>query len=324
MRRIAVPLAFIVAAIALPAVSFASAGAAKHQPVTAIRFPVNFEGHLTGKIIYLNRFAGMEPDFDILSRVVIEGTIHSKSEPAMTLILDSFIENFQTETQPVLPDLLHPNQELSYTLGGFFSGDALVLGPGGSVLYAGHLYVEALISPACINQLPSCNKQSEANHMLLDSVVGQGVARRGRMELRSLFFLKVSGKIRGTVWGKLWLPRRARALLRHGSGHLSAQRVLTEFSLAKPPQKGTSGGIKGGKGFCLPGGKHCTGTGHVGTPPPTSKHTNSSAGSTTSSRPPWMAPLGGALIGLAFVLLGIYFWQSRKNPVSRKKPAAHP
>lgn len=317
MKRV-LPLLVVLASLAvLPQVGHAAAPRSNASTVKTPKFPVNFRGHLTGKIVYFKYFAGMEPDFDILSRVVLEGTIRSPSAPPMTLVLDSYIENFQTETQPVLPDLIHPNVSLSYQLGGFFSGESLILAPNNKTLYTGSLYIEALISPSCLVNSPACKKSgSEPNHMLLYELAGQGAARGGILMLRSYFLLNKKGQISGSVYGQAKIPQAARTLLRSGSGHLPGKKVLKLVHLAKPAQIGKGGTGKPGRGFCLPGGHHCTSNGQTGTPPPGYKPPKTSPGSgnttaTTSSRPGWMAPLGGALIGLAVILLLVFFWQQR-------------
>jgi hypothetical protein len=143
-----------------------------------------FSARLTGNTIYAN-FAGFEPDFDPIVRIIIATQAHAKGLPPLHLLLDAYIERFQSDTQPVLPDLIHPKVALSTTLGGFFSGKAMIVGPENQILFTGSLLAEALINPYCMTVTskvapPPCRKETQ--HMVVD-MVGQGVAKGGHFTL---------------------------------------------------------------------------------------------------------------------------------------------
>ena len=81
----------------------------------AVVAPVNAEagdrlrGSLHGKIVQAG-LSGFEPDFDRIDRVIIAATLHDTGTaptalPDSMLVLSTYLENFQPDTTPVLPDL---------------------------------------------------------------------------------------------------------------------------------------------------------------------------------------------------------------------------
>lgn len=291
MRRILLwPLLYLALAALLPTLSpvaqAGTAASAGHASPEAAA-PHSFSGKFTGKVIYFSP-AGFEPDFDLINRAIFETTVTSKSLPPMTLILDAYLENFQVDTTPVLPDLIHPKKLVSSSLGGFFSGKAIIVGPKNRALFVGTMLAEAFIRPQGIQ------------HMILVQLTGQGSAAGGSGRLYSVFSAYKNFGVNGTLYGTLNIPRAAVAALHHGSSRLTAKQVLTDFQVQKPAQRGTTANGTRSKGYCFQG--HCTnqkpGTHHTGS----RTHTASAGG-----RPAWMTILGIALIVLAFVLLGIFF-----------------
>ncbi|HEV3308985.1 MAG TPA: hypothetical protein VG815_00465, partial [Chloroflexota bacterium] len=159
---------------------------------------------------------------------------------------------------------------------------------------------------------------SEEQHMVV-AMYGEGPARGGLMNLRSWFLGNQKLQITaGKIYGSAIIPKKARKILKEGFGHQSINRwfgkyknqILQDFHIPKPIMRGTAGSGSAQPGYCYGHSKLCTnrstsgnGTGTTGgsTPP------------TSSSRPVWMAPLGGSLIGIAFILLAVYFWQERKR-----------
>jgi len=279
-------------------------------------FPVNF----AGSTIYFAP-AGMEPDFDLVDRVIISTRVHTKGLPPLTLILDAYLENFQSDTQPVLPDLIHPNVQLTYTLGGFFSGEAILTGPHDQILYTGEMLAEALISPICLS-LPANTKHppaaclKETQHMEV-YLFGQGPAKGTTMYLRSSFVgnqkLQVTS---GSIYGEAHMVSKVWHILRRGSGRLTTHQVLNDFNVHFPHQMGIGAGAgqTGPKGLACWSG-HCIN--------PTQNQTGTSAGTTTIGlnrriQTPgtgirWTMVLGFALIGLALALLAVYFWQGYRD-----------
>jgi hypothetical protein len=99
----------------------------------------------SGKVVNFD-LSGMEPDFDPLYRVVVTGTLHDQRAaghalPNATLVLSAYLEAFQPDTTPILPDLLHPTQTAT-NLGGFLTGKAALVNRGGHTIYHGDLLSE--------------------------------------------------------------------------------------------------------------------------------------------------------------------------------------
>ena len=59
----------------------------------------------------------------------------------MMLVLSAYLENFQPDTTPLLPDLLHPDRTAT-SLGGFMQGKAALVNRGGRMGYRGSLLAE--------------------------------------------------------------------------------------------------------------------------------------------------------------------------------------
>lgn len=320
MKRLLPLCALLVCGLGLVATPVMASN--KHLPNNLKPPPRNFAAHFSGRVIMLNPAAGFEPDFDRIARTVIEAKVTTHSGLHMTLILDAYIESFQSDTQPVLPDLINVKHLLNTTLGGFFTGRAIMLGPGNKVLYDGTMLAEALIRPICIVQQnnPVC-RGPETQHMILVDMFGKGAAKGGSMRLDSSFLTwPKSFKVAGSLYGNAKVPPAAQKLLRGKPGHLSPKRVLHDFHVSRPPMMGTAGNGRPSSGTCVL--HHCTNVGKSGRPTGAGhqRGSNSNPGSRqqnptgqSSARPAWMAPLGGALIGLAVLLLIVFFWQQRKE-----------
>ena len=318
---------------ALGAVTVALLSTAVPAGATSSAKPVkdNYHASMTGTTIYFSP-AGMEPDFDLINRVIIVTQAHVPGKKPMTLILDMYLESFQTDTQPVLPDLIHPKVALSSTLGGFFSGKAIIVGPHNAILYVGNMLAEALIKPFCMyatSKVPPPACRNEVQHMLV-TLYGQGPAKGGFINLKSAFVgnqkLQVTS---GRIYGTARIPAKAQALLSRGTESLAINstnqkvrtqainQVLHDFQVPRPIMRGTAGSGAPTRGYCFNG--HCTNqrgtsSGGGGTKAPTGTTTVQ-----TSTRPGWMAPLGLALIALALVLLAVYFWQQRKDAAAARR-----
>lgn len=272
----------------------------------------------TGSVVYVNP-AGMEPDFDLINRVIIETRVRTNTGLPMTLILDAYLENFQPDTQPVLPDLTNQKVALSTTLGGFFSGKAIVVGPGNRVLFVGSMLAEALIRPYCLGitgSAPPALCRTEIQHMIV-SLIGQGAAKGGYMgstnsPLKSVFTANQRAQVHGVLYGPASIPARAQRLMRQGTGNLTIAQILHDFQVPHPIMRGGPGSGKQSRGYCFRG--HCTNRpvkGGSGKGSGSGSSGHSTAGP-TSSRPAWMAPTGVALIVVAIVLLGWFFREQRR------------
>jgi len=313
----------VLALVALAVATFGVAG-----PVEAATQPASgFHAHFRGTVIYYNP-AGFEPDFDLISRVIVRTKVRPRFGPAFTLILDSYLESFQTDTQPVLPDLIHQKRLLSSTLGGFLSGKAIVVGRSNRVLFVGDMLAEALIKPICMinGKNPAC--KIETNHMIVN-LVGQGAARGGSMRLKSVFTLNSKFDVAGVVYGDAHIPAAAQAVLRQGTGRLNIHQILHDFHVPRPYQRGTAGNGRPAGGTCIAG--HCTNRSGVvghrqkpssGSGPLSGSHGTRST-SQPSARPAWMAPLGIALIVLALILLAFFFWDQLRARRARTDQASN-
>lgn len=331
MKRVYVSLLAVVLAVfaVAPMVSLAAQLKAVKQK------PANFHATLTGSTVYSN-LSGFEPDFDPIVRIVIIAHAHAKGLPELNLVLDAYIEQFQVDTQPVLPDLIDTNKELSTSLGGFFSGKAMVVGPSNQILFTGSMLAEALIKPVCMYATgkvapPEC--QTETQHMLVD-MTGQRPAKGGSFTLKSIFVGNHALRITsGSLWGTANIPASATKALSRGSGSMAhcqeppskpktpaakkqaaadrkcINQILKDFQVARPAMKGTAGTGKPSHGYCFR--NQCTNAAATGS---SSSGGGTGTGTTVqSSHPVWMAPLGAGLIGLAVILLGFYFWQTRRE-----------
>src|SRR2546423_1000804 len=117
--------------------SIATAGAAAAAP---------YAPSLHGKVVKFG-LSGFEPDFDPIDRVIIAATLHDGRQHGLSdamLVLSAYLENFQPDTTPVLPDLLHPDQTAT-SLGGFLTGKAALVNAAGHVVYRGGLLAEVFL-----------------------------------------------------------------------------------------------------------------------------------------------------------------------------------
>ena len=103
---------------------------------------------LTGKVVQFG-LSGFEPDFDPIDRVVISASLSDRRTgpvalPDSQLVLSAYLENFQPDTTPILPDLLHPNQTAT-SLGGFMQGKAALVNAAGRISYRGSMLAEVFL-----------------------------------------------------------------------------------------------------------------------------------------------------------------------------------
>jgi hypothetical protein len=151
------------------------------------------------------RLAGIEPDGDPLDQVILDTTLSAIGRvPRLHLIVDTYLENFQPDTTPILPDLLHPNQT-AHNLGGFLQGKALITDNAGDVLYLGSFLAEAFLN----NQ----------NHAVMN-LAGSGTAYGTGAILKGTFRLHHDGSLSGYFHGQISLTSAA---LRQVASHASAR-----------------------------------------------------------------------------------------------------
>lgn len=207
-------LALISLQIVAPS-GFAVGAAASTSAATTFEF--------TGKAMNFD-LSGLEPDFDPIYKLVVSGTLHDGRQgdhlPDATLILSAYLEVFQPDTTPVLPDLLHTDQ-VATDLAGFLSGKAALVNRAGRVVYQGSLLAEIF--------------QGNGEHLIVDlSRTPSGSTVR----LQGAITLAQGGGERGTLHALSPLVRDALAV---PAGHApSWQQVIASMSVHKPVMMGTA------------------------------------------------------------------------------------
>jgi hypothetical protein len=177
----------------------------------------------TGKAVNFD-LSGLEPDFDPIYKLAISGTLHDGRQgdhlPDATLILSAYLEVFQPDTTPVLPDLLHTDQ-VATDLAGFLSGKAALVNRGGRVVYQGSLLAEIF--------------QGNGEHLIVDlSRLPSGSTVR----LQGAIMLAQGGGEHGTLQALSPLARQALAV---PVGRASSwQQVIGSMSVHKPVMMGTA------------------------------------------------------------------------------------
>ncbi len=166
------------------------------------------------------RLAGIEPDGDPLDQVVLDTTLHPYAAvPRVHLIVDTYLENFQPDTTPILPDLLHPNQ-VAHNLGGFLQGKALITDNAGDVLYLGSFLAEAFLN--------------NANHAVL-TLDGSGPAYGTRVRMAGTFRLRHDGSLSGSFRGHLPLPLAAlRQVVSHRNARMGPIKAILGTVTVRP------------------------------------------------------------------------------------------
>jgi len=107
--------------------------------------PAGGPASLHGRVVTFAR-NGYEPDGDPVDRVIIAARLHDRRRvpvtlPDTTLVLSTYLENFQTATVPILPDLLQKDVTAT-SLGGFIQGKAALVDDAGHVRYKGGVLAE--------------------------------------------------------------------------------------------------------------------------------------------------------------------------------------
>lgn len=135
-------------ALALVALALVvSAGAAARADSADSQDPV-YAPAVSGSVVRFS-LAGVEPDLDPIDRMIISATLRDtrpsgRALPAGTLILSTYLENFQPQTTPILPDLLN-QQRVATNLGGFLQGKAALVTRAGRVAYRGSVLAETFL-----------------------------------------------------------------------------------------------------------------------------------------------------------------------------------
>jgi hypothetical protein len=182
---------------------------------------------LHGKVVKFG-LSGFEPDFDPIDRVIIAATLHDGRKgglPDAMLVLSAYLENFQPDTTPVLPDLLHPDHTAT-SLGGFLTGKAALVNAAGHIVYRGSLLAEVFLDNSA--------------HMVLDlDDVKAPAAGSPALRLRGAFTLRKDLTLRGGLRavGRPALP----ALAGPRAPAPSWQTIERSLSVPLPRMMGTAG-----------------------------------------------------------------------------------
>jgi hypothetical protein len=215
--RLAASLVCLVLALC-PAAYVVTPGAAAAAP---------YAPSLHGKVVKFG-LSGFEPDFDPIDRVIIAATLHDGRQhglPDAMLVLSAYLENFQPDTTPVLPDLLHPDQTAT-SLGGFLTGKAALVNAAGHVVYRGGLLAEVFLDNSV--------------HLVLDlDDVGAPAAGSPPLRLHGVFTLRKDLTLRG--WLRAAGQPAPAALAVPRAPAPSWQTIERSLSVRLPRMMGTAG-----------------------------------------------------------------------------------
>lgn len=183
---------------------------------------------LRGTAVNFN-LSGLEPDFDPIYKLIVSATLRDRRSKALalpdaTLILSAYIEVFQPDTTPILPDLLHPNQ-VANNLAGFLSGAAALVNAGGKVVYRGSLVGEIF--------------QNSTESLVVDLEPINPAGNAPPVRLQGSIVLHKGGDEGGTLRALTALSRVALAV---PHGPLPTwQAVVAGMSVHTPAMMGTAG-----------------------------------------------------------------------------------
>lgn len=248
----------------------------------------SYASSLTGQVAGF-RLAGIEPDGDPLYQTVLKARLSPAGGfPAVTIVVDSYLENFKPDTTPILPDLLHPRQT-AQNLGGFLQGKALLTDDAGDVLYVGSFLAEAFLD--------------NSNHAVM-RLYGSNPSAAPTVALKGTFRLRKDGSLHGMLAGTLTLPPAARRqLLRHQGATISSAKlksILNTVTVKPHPMMGRA--TSGSSNAPLRTG--------FGQQPAARSSGAPSAGRRIS---PWTVASGIGVI-VSLTLAAYLFWSQRRAP----------
>jgi len=269
---------------------------------------------LHGRVVTFAR-NGYEPDGDPVDRVIIAARLHDRGHipvtlPDTTLVLSTYLENFQTVNVPILPDLLQKDVTAT-SLGGFMQGKAALVDDAGHVRYKGGVLAETFFDNTV--------------HMVAD-MDPQGLpAAVPSLRLSGIFALS-GNKANPRVDGSLRLSRSLSsservALYVARPRPISWQAVVATMHVRYPRMMGTGGAAQ------LPSTASAL---QAATPTAASRQARAPVASgpvrhngprTLTLRQEdggWpIAPLGGVAVALLALVGGGLWWRRRGAPVSR-------
>jgi hypothetical protein len=185
---------------------------------------------LDGRVVHFS-LSGIEPDFDPIDRVIIAARLHNphpsaSALPDTTLVLSTYLENFQPKTMPVLPDLLRQDQ-LATSLGGFMQGKAALVDGLGRVRYRGSVLAEVFLDNTV--------------HAIVD-LDPRGLPAAAPVRLVGAFTLRQDLTLAGTLRpSRAFAPAEVAALRVTHSVPVSWQAIVGSLQVRFPKMMGTGG-----------------------------------------------------------------------------------
>ncbi len=181
--------------------------------------------------------SGFEPDFDPIYNVVLSTTLHDPraAVPDTMLVLSMYLEVFKPDTTPVLPDLLHPNQNAT-NLAGFMQGKAVLVSAAGHIAYRGTVLAEIFLDNTV--------------HVIINLHTDSTQIVSSLLRLSGVFTLYKGGTQTGSLHSNGPLDPAARdALIVARGPAMTWQQALNGVSVAVPRMMGTMGSSgQGGQG----------------------------------------------------------------------------
>lgn len=251
-----------------------------------------YKSSMTGQVAGF-RLAGIEPDGDPLYQTVLKTRLSSSGGmPPVTVVVNSYLENFKPDTTPILPDLLNPGQT-AQNLGGFLQGKALLTDDAGDVLYVGSFLAEAFLD--------------NSNHAVM-RLYGSNLSGPPMAVLKCVFQLRRDGSLHGTLRGTMTLsPAARRQLLQRRGSTISQAKlksILNTVTVKPHPMMGRA--TSGSSNAPLR-----TGFGQQPAP------RNPAARDSGRTISPWTVASGiGVVVSLA--LAAYLFWSQRRGAADSK------
>lgn len=256
--------------------------------------------------------SGMEPDFDPIYTVVISATLHdgrSAQAPRSTgavlpdtmLVLSMYLESFQPDTTPVLPDLLHPDATAT-SLVGFLQGKAVLVNAGGQIVYRGSTLAEIF--------------HDNSVHTVM-TLYGTGAnSAAPPLKMSGIYTLYKGGTERGSLQAAAPLPRAALAALVVPRGpSISWQSALSGVTISFPKMVGT-----GGNGSSAPSTPYAPPA--PSAPTAVARVASAPAAHPQASSGPAVVPIAvGAAVLLIIVAAGLW---ARRRAAQPAEPAPRP
>jgi len=267
-----------------------------------------FSAIMSGSVVTFT-LSGYQPDFDPIDRVIISAHlrsagVHSPPVPDTLVVLYLYLENFLPTTTPLLPDLLHPNQQ-AQNLGGFLSGKASFVNASGHELYRGGVLAEVFLDNSV--------------HMIVDVFHPADAATARSQRLTSTFTLFRNLSVKGALNAKTRLSLGGETPPGGAAHFPSWQSVVSKLTVIKPVQYGLTDkhllpavpGLTGSRSITASPGLGLNGTITVTSGLTSSNPIVATPGPNDSAPTPFI--VGGALVAVILVGLGAALLRRRRR-----------